>query len=430
MNNPTQHRSCILGIRGRVAGVALALAIMLVPAVLATGSAQAQTYTYSVLYSFTGSPDGAFPVGASDSRGTLYGTTYYGGASNNGTVAKLDRTGKETVLYSFTGTNGDGAGPFAGLVRDAERTLYGTTYYGGDVACDPPYGCGTVFKLDTAGKETVLHSFAGSPQDGSFSESGLVRDAQGNLYGTTPEGGAYGNGTVFKVDTTDKYSVLYSFSGGADGGNPTAVLVLDQQGNLYGTTRGGGAYGNGTVFKWYVSTLNESVLYNFTGGADGSSPRGSLVLAHGNLFGHTKSGGAYNYGTVFKLDVSTHSETVLHSFAGGADGNWPGDIVLDAQGNLYGTTQLGGDPTCNAPKGCGTAFKLDATGVMTVLHSFTGTAGDGETPGGLIQDAQGNLYGGTAAGGDPACTVVSGTEGCGTLFKLTLRRILPLFGSR
>jgi uncharacterized repeat protein (TIGR03803 family) len=430
MKYPMQHRSCVLGIRGRVTGAALAFAIMLVLGVLATGSAQAQTYTYGVLYSFKGSPDGAFPVGGLNARGTLYATTFYGGDYNYGTVVKLDRTGKETVLYSFTGTKGDGAYPFAALVGDAGGNVYGTTEFGGDLACNPPNGCGTVFKWDRAGKETVLHSFLGSPEDGSVPESGLVLDARGNLYGTTPYGGAFDMGTVFKVDTTNHETVRWSFSGGADGGNPTSVLVLDGQGNLYGTTRNGGVHGDGTVFKVDTSG-NETVLYSFRGGADGSSPRGSLVWdAQGNLYGHTKSGGVHGNGTLFKLDVSTLIETVLYSFAGGADGDWPGDIVLDAQGSLYGTTQLGGDLACNAPNGCGTAFKLDATGAMTVLYSFSGTAGDGETPGGLIRDAQGNLYGGTLAGGDPACTVVTGTEGCGTLFKLTPRRSLPLFGGR
>jgi|SRR5450755_1662252 uncharacterized repeat protein (TIGR03803 family) len=236
MNNPRQCRSWIFGKLGRIAGAVLALAILLVLAVLATGSAQAQTYTYSVLYSFTGSPDGAFPTGGvPDANGDLYGTTYYGGASGYGTVFKVGPTGKETVLHSFTG-GGDGAYPFAGLVRDAQSNLYGTTYYGG--SCN----CGTVFKLDATGKETVLYRFTGSP-DGSYSESGLLLDAPGNLYGTTPDGGASGYGTVFKVDPTGKETVVYSFTGGGDGGNPTAALARDPQGNLYGTTRNGGTSG-------------------------------------------------------------------------------------------------------------------------------------------------------------------------------------------
>src|SRR5208282_4225638 len=134
--------------------------------------------------------------------------------------------------------------PLAGLVQDAKGNLYGTTFYGGDSACYPPYGCGTVLKVDTTGKETVLYSFTVSP-DASQPEKGLVRDAQGNLYGTTPYGGAYGHGAIFKVDKTGKETVLYSFSFGS---NHASVPVLDTQGNLYGTTKDGGAYNNGTVF--------------------------------------------------------------------------------------------------------------------------------------------------------------------------------------
>src|ERR1017187_6672638 len=193
LNNPTQHRSWILGMRKRVAGTALALAIMLVAAVLATGSAQAQTYTESVLYSFKWGTDGAEPWAglARDAQGNLYGTTSVGGGSTNcspygcGTVFEVDTTGNETVLHSFTRTGGDGAYPYAGLVRDAQGNLYGTTYEGGDPACN----CGTVFKVDTTGKETVLHSFTGTGGDGAYPYAGLVQDAQGNLYGTTNNGG-------------------------------------------------------------------------------------------------------------------------------------------------------------------------------------------------------------------------------------------------
>src|SRR5271157_3654888 len=192
MNGRTQHRSWIPGIHERAAGAALALAIMLVAAVLATGSAQAQTYTESVLYSFTGSPDGADPYAGlvQDAQGNLYGTTFEGGdipcspPDGCGTVFKLDTTLKETVLYSFTGTGGDGSWPaYAGLVLDAQGNLYGTTPYGGDLACFPPNGCGTVFKVDTTGTETVLYSFCSQSgcTDGAFPHADLVRDAQGNL---------------------------------------------------------------------------------------------------------------------------------------------------------------------------------------------------------------------------------------------------------
>jgi uncharacterized repeat protein (TIGR03803 family) len=444
MNNPTQHRSWILGIRGRVAGAALALAIMLVPAVLGTRSAQAQTYTESVLYSFTGPPDGANPFAGlvRDAQGNLYGTTASGGDLSCddggpypgcGMVFKLDTTGKKTVLYSFTGTGWDGTSPVAGLVRDAQGNLYGTTAGGGDLACGGGLGCGTVFKLDTTGKETVLYSFTGTGGDGSYPEAGLVRDAQGNLYGTTAWGGVFngiGYGTVFKVDTTGKETVLANFGSPYYGLLPVAGLVRDAQGNLYGTTEYGGNgpwscnyahfSGCGVVFK--VDTTGGEMLHIFTGtGGDGAYPRAGLVLdAQGNLYGTTWAGGdpacesdgIYGCGTVFKVDT-TGEETVLYSFTGtGGDGAYPrAGLVRDAQGNLYGTTYEGG------AYGVGTVFKVDPAGKETVLYTFTGTGGDGAYPtAGLVRDAQGNLYGTTYAGGDPAC--IAGT-GCGTVFKLT-----------
>src|SRR5271157_830687 len=278
MNRRAQHRSWILGIHGRAAGAALALAMMLVPAVLAPGSAQAQTYTESVLHSFPGSPDGANPYAGlvRDAQGNLYGTTVNGGAQAKGTVFKVDATGNETVLYSFTGAGGDGASPTGLLVRDAQGNLYGTTVFGG------ASGKGTVFKVDATGNETVLYSVTGAGGDGANPEAGVVQDAQGNLYGTTAYGGAgncsngsfYGCGAVFKVDTTGNETVLYSFTGtGGDGAEP-AGLVRDGQGNLYGTTSAGGDLacrapaGCGTVFK-VDTTGNETVLYSFTGTGGG-----------------------------------------------------------------------------------------------------------------------------------------------------------------
>src|SRR5271165_1624481 len=219
MNNPTQHRSCIRGIRGRVAGAALALAILFVLVVVAGPSAEAQSYTESVLHTFTNSPDGATPPAglAQDAKGNLYGTTIYGGDSacyapyGCGTLFKVDTTGKESVLHTFSTTGGDGAIPFTFLVLDATGNLYGTTDYGGDLSCNAPEGCGTVFKFDTTtGKESVLYSFTGSP-DAAEPEDGVLEDAKGNLYGTTPYGGADGHGAVYKVDTTGKETVLYSF---------------------------------------------------------------------------------------------------------------------------------------------------------------------------------------------------------------------------
>ena len=442
MNNPTQrqHQRSILGTRRRAAAAALALAIMLLPAVFATGSAQAQTYTESVLHTFTNAPDGATPIAGlvQDAKGNLYGTTVYGGDAacyppyGCGTVFKVDTTGKETVLYSFTGTGGDGAGPFTWLVLDTKGNLYGTTNVGGDLACNPPDGCGTVFKFDTAtGAETVLYSFTGTP-DASEPEDGLVRDAKGNLYGTTRDGGAYNYGAIFKVDKTGAETVLYSFP---FEWNHASVPVMDAQGNLYGTTKDGGAYNNGTVFMLNTSNVF-SVLYSFTGGTDGSVPDAGLLLdAQGNLYGATDIGGdlacespdGNGCGTLFKLDTS-NNESVLYSFTGGADGYGPGGLTRDTQGNLYGKSG-GGDLACNPPNGCGMVFEVDTTGNETVLYSFTGTGGDGMGPDSpILRDAKGNLYGNTGEGGNLSCTTGPGGNGqtlygCGTVFKLTPEKV-------
>ena len=175
-----------------------------------------------------------------DGAGNLYGATAAGGDLNLGTVFKLDKTGKETVLHTFTG-GADGAQPAAGVIRDKAGNLYGTTAFGG--TCPHFDGCGTVFKLDKTGKETVLYTFMDGG-DGGFPEAGLVRDAAGNLYGTTSFGGiftcSYGCGTVFKVDTAGKETALYTFTSGADGAQPYAGVILGAAGHLYGTTEYGG----------------------------------------------------------------------------------------------------------------------------------------------------------------------------------------------
>jgi len=408
--------------RRRVAGAALALAIMLVPAFLTIGSAQAQTYTYSVLHAFTGTPDGAYPssygAGATlDAEGNLYDTTSGGGTYSLGTVFEMNAGGKVTVLYNFTG-QADGANPNAGLVRDAQGNLYGTTGYAG--ISPYPFGWGTLFKLDTAGTVTVLHTFTNNP-DSAQPLAGLVQDAQGNLYGTTYYGGVYGSGTVYEVDNTGKETVLYSFTGKTDGYQPYGGVVLDAQGNLYGTTASGGAYGQGTVFKLDTAD-NETVLYSFcvqgNPCTDGAGPEAALALdAQGNLYGTASGGGALGHGTVFKVDTSDHM-TVLYSFAGLPDGASPvASVVLDAEGNLYGTTFDGGNLGCGPWQNCGTVFELATAGSETVLHRFTGTGGDGGNPwAALALDAKGDLFGTTFDGGNLACN--SG-YGCGTVFELT-----------
>ena len=311
------------------------------------------TGTKTTLYSFTGQPDGAMPKAAVviDERGNLYGTTYYGGTYNNGTVFEVTATGEAKVLYSFTG-GADGAFPMGSLILDKKGNLYGTAGAGG--TCSYAGGCGTVFKVTPAGSETVVYNFTGT--DGAYPWAGLVFDEQGNLYGTTGMGGTYRYGTVFEVTREGIGRVLYSFTGGPDGGYPASVLVLDKNGNLYGTTVNGGAYGWGTVFQ--ISPLGtEKVLYSFTGGPDCALPLAGLILdKNGNLYGTTVNGGAYGYGTVFEV-TGKGIEKALYSFAGPPDGSFPAaSLLFDKQGNLYGTTVQGG---VNSVYGYGgTVFKL------------------------------------------------------------------------
>jgi uncharacterized repeat protein (TIGR03803 family) len=291
-----------------------------------------------VLYSFGDSPDGAHPMRGLmlDSQGNLYGTTALGGSAGSGAAFKLGATGTDTVLYRFTGA-ADGDQPQSGLVSDELRNLYGTTVMGG------VSNCGTVFRINRSGAESVLHSF-GCAADGQFPYAGLAR-VSNLFYGTTGGDGFHSFGTVFKMTLTGTETVFYRFKGGGDGAQPMSPLIVDAEDNLYGTTYLGGL-GKGTVFK--VNKFgSETVLYRFTGvdgGADGENPLGGVVRdASGNLYGTTENGGAFNSGTVFKLEPNGH-ETVLHSFgAGPKDGKYPENgLVRDSRGNLYGTTYLGG----------------------------------------------------------------------------------------
>jgi len=306
----------------------------------------------TVLYSFKGFPDGFHPYAgalAIDLAGNLYGTTEQGGSSNQGTVFKVDQSGNEGILYSFAGAP-DGGIPYGGVIGDKSGNLYGTTFFGGSP------NNGTVFKITANNQEVILHSFGGSPSDGAFSYASLLRDAHGNLYGTNYQGGTTGNGTVFRVSPSGQETVLYNFRGTPDGQLPYAGLVA-HDGALYGTTVQGGTTGIGTVFK--LDSKGESILYSFTGGSDGGLPLGGLVFDNaGNIYGTTYIGGAFGAGTVFKLDP-TGKETVLHSFTGGKDGSNPYFVVLllDKAGNLYGTTSAGAGTGCGGT-GCGTVFRL------------------------------------------------------------------------
>ena len=406
----------------------LALAI---PALVVAQNLKALNYT--ILYAFTGA-DGTSPLAAvvQDSQGNLYGTTAAGGnlgtcsnlyGAGCGVVFKLSPSGAQTVLHAFTGGT-DGAQPMGTLLLGPGGNLYGTAYSGGDVNCagPPPGGCGVLFKIDSHGNYSVLHTFESGAADGNGPRS-LVQDSAGNLYGGTDFGGGVGCGgvgcgVVFKLDTNNQLTVLHSFTGQADGSDPIGHPTLGTDGNIYGTTYQGGTLGQGVVFKLSPNpdgTWTESWAYNFTGGADGSLPVSAVIRDDsGNLYGAATSGGIGGNGTVFKIDANGH-ETTLYSFTGfvtsEADGSLPyGDLIRDQHGNLYGTTLVGG-----ALYG-GVVFKVNPAGKETLLHDFTTIAGGYSPYAGLFRDRNGSLYGTTTYGGDVGC---SAGGGCGLVFKLT-----------
>jgi uncharacterized repeat protein (TIGR03803 family) len=365
MTNPNRRFSLAVSSQRVTAKLALAASLMLV--LISAPAAFAQTFT--LLYQFKSGPGGISPYAGvvRDAKGNLYGTTNNDGAFASGAVFRINALGKEKVLHSFSQTDGDGAFPWYGtLARDSFGNLYGTTIWGGIAG---EVCCGTVFKVTASGKETVLYRFTGVDGDG-FPQYGVVRDSSGNLYGTTQNGGPENAGTVFKIDPTGKKTVLYSFTGSTDGGYPMAGVVLDAKGNIYGTTFQGSPTFAGNVFK-VDPAGNETVLYTFTGLYDGEEPEAGVIRdSHGNLYGTTYLGGTEGVGTVFKVDPKGH-ETVLHNFAGGSDGWLPigASLVRDSAGNLYGTTPQGGS------NDFGVVFKIDAKGNETILHTFSGSDG-------------------------------------------------------
>ena len=293
----------------------------------------------TVLYTFTGGADGQYPYAplVRDAAGNLYGTTQYGGTANIGVVFKLSPGGKETVLHSFTG-GADGVYPYAGLFRDAAGNLYGTTENGGTA------NLGVVFKISKTGKETVLHSFTGGAKDGSDPASaGFYMDAKGNLYSVTSQGGTSDEGVLYKLGPKGKLTVLHSFTGGTtDGCYPYGTPAVDAQGNMYGGTGGCGTSNFGVV--WKVSKNGtETILHNFSGTSDGQSPLAGVILdADGNIYGSTNTGGASGFGTAFEIHKNGKF-TLLHDFTGGTDGKYLyGGLILDPKGRIYGTTINGG----------------------------------------------------------------------------------------
>jgi uncharacterized repeat protein (TIGR03803 family) len=398
-----------------------ALVLFVVTLAFATSAWAAATET--LLYSFcaqSSCTDGNQPYGSvvADTSGAhLYGTTYYGGTNNAGTVYELANSGgtwTQTVLYSFLGSsNSDGSNPFAGLIMDASGNLYGTTYTGGASSQ------GTVFELAKSGstwKETVLHTFDNiGGDDGSYPYGKLVSDAAGNLYGTTLQGGKFGGGIVFELKKSGSkylYHVLHSFATSASNSYyPYDGLVIDKtNGYLYGTTYYGGVIWNaGAVYQMreVSGVWIFSVIYNFLGDSLGQQPYGDLATdSAGNLYGTTNTGGSFDLGEVFKLTLgknNTWTESVIHSFSGYAnkDGAYPyyAGVTVDADGNVWGSTYQGGSSAGNNLN-YGTVYKLAAgTYKESLLWSFGTDSGDGAYPEHEPIVVNGKVYGTTYAGG-------------------------------
>ncbi len=344
----------------------------------------------TTLHSFPGG-DGwwpyATPIQTND--GNFYGTTWQGGVANKGAIYKMDASGTLSILHSFAGEPLEGRQPQPQLIRATDGNFYGTTYYGGAA------NNGTIFKVDAVGNLTTLHSFAGVPADGAHPFSQVIQASDGNFYGTTFLGGTGNLGTVFKMDPSGSVTIIHSFSS-TDGSYVFAGLTQGTDGNLYGATYVGGANDKGTIFKMDFAG-NLTTLHSFNG-ADGWYPYGTLIQANdGNFYGTTLLGGDANVGTVFKVEPSG-AFTLLHSF-NGIEGSKPEAGVFQASdGKLYGTTPEGGPTYGGTVLGNGTVFKLDLSGNFAVIHNFSGL--DGSAPvAGVMQASDGNLYGATSTGG-------------------------------
>lgn len=408
---------------------------------------------FSVLHSFTNQGDGEFPEGGliMDSAGNLYGTTF-GALEGNvpgkhcpktcGTAFGFTSDGSTQVSsYDFTGDGG--AFPTGELLKQG-KYFYGTTEFGPATACGG-LGCGTAYQLRIRKNghvvEKKLFKFCRDTNcsDGAFPHGTLIADKSQNLYGITTAGGSGngwlcgssfgGCGVIYKIPSTGDRTVIYSFCSMpncADGAVPLGSLLLDKNANIYGTTQFGGANTAGTIFR-LAPDGTYTVLYNFCttpSCADGAVSQAALFQdKDGNLFGTTKYGGdptcadGLGCGVAFKFapPYGPSDYTILHRFTGGdTDGQFPqSPLVADAAGNLYGTTLRGGGQTCTGggTTGCGTVFVIVPDTSTSILHSFGGT--DGTHPAGALLLKDGILYGAAREKGDPVCT-------CGTLYTIDL----------
>lgn len=378
---------------------------------LITTFSTAHASNFKIIHTFTGGGDGGYPASSPlfrDANGSFYGAM--GLPDVFGTLYKLSPNGAVTVLYEFPGDEGGGPN---GVILDKKGDLWGTTCCGGGS------DCGVIFKLNPKGHETLVHTFGGPPDDGCTPYANLTIDANGVFYGTTTRGGKSRDGTAFELTPKGREKVIHAFKGGRQGYYVNAGLTFGGEGNLYGVTDyGGGKASAGTIFELSVGGT-ETPLYDFKGSPhDGAIPTAKLIVdGSGNLFGTTLGGGrpgcyaGSGCGVVFKL-TPDDAETVLHVFEGGRkDGANPDSgVIVDNAGNLYGTTAYGGSGNaCNGSIGCGTVFEIASDGRETILHALN-EAKDGANPGGLTADGSGNYYGTTSQGG---------AYGYGTVFEIT-----------
>ena len=443
MTDPAPRAAFLLGSSLQ----ATTFALVLVGALITLAMQPARAQTFTTLHNFTGTaPDGANPVAglSMDANGNLFGTTENGGVGY-GTVFELKQTKSGFLfrpLYSFEGGS-DGISPLARVVIGPNGSLYGTTWEGGAPCGDnKQQGCGTVFNLQPPAtsckavlcpwKETVLYRFMGWPFDASVPYSEVTFGPEGNLYGTTFLGGAHDDGAVYQLtyskgSWTD--SLVYSFQNQDDGRSPVAGVTFDQTGNLYGTAIYGGHNSDGTVYQLVPSgqSWTENTLYMFQGGADGANPTSGVIFDNaGNLDGVTPTASfTNNPGTVFQLTPSGGDwmYTLLYAFSSGyAQGaGHVSTLVMDKSGNLYGTTYQEGIVSETCPLGCGTVFKLTASGngwIYSDLYDFTGGADGGLPVSTVLLDNQGNLYGTTSVGGT-GTNCYNGYYGCGTVWEIT-----------
>jgi len=402
-------------------------ALALIPASRVTAQTVTNLYSFQITganatFTITTNGSGAYPVaGLILSGTTLYGTTSSGGTNGTGTVFAVNTDGTGfTVLHTFgalvSGTNSDGAYPAAGLLQDGD-SLYGTAQNGGSS------GTGTVFTLRNDGLYfSNLHNFTalsapfgGTNSDGANPAGGLILGEYVTLYGTAQNGGTNGRGTVFAITTS--FTTLHTFTAdtnvnNSDGAYPIGGLLLSDN-ILYGTTSGGGIWGNGAVFALDADGADYTNLYSFSAfsphyfnNSDGSQPYGGLVISNNTLFGTTQSGGTNNGGTVFAVSTFGTGFTNLYSFTGYSDGSNPYAGLAILGNTLYGTAGNGGDSYD------GTLFSLTTNGAdFTTLHAFTNSPGDGGSPHAALIISDNTLYGTTQGGG---------TNGSGMVFSLPL----------